>query len=331
MRARPVFTNRLVFLTRSVSRQEFRLRPSAEVNEAIRYMLMATSRRYQMSPSCLCVMSNHWHGVVHDKEGRLPAFLSEFHGLLAHIINHIHGDSGRLWDGAQSHRLYLDDNESVLQEIAYTMSNPVAAGLLRHGNSWPGVRQCWPVREVVVRRPAFFEARGMPPKRPKGRKCSRPTVREVDAKMKEWDKNKIHYPPYMVFRLHRPPGFDELSDEQLAATLRRAVAMGEEMAHEKRLKEGKKEYLGARLVKKMPRKSVPKKMRQRFSMIPQVKARDWEATRAAKEQMKGWHRAYEEAYRLTREGLLAVEFPIGTYLQAVYHGARVSSAAPPGC
>ncbi len=335
MLARPVFADRLVFLTRSVAGQEFRLRPSPEVNEAIAYMLMATSRRYGMRPSAVCVMSNHWHGVIHDQRGQLPAFFSEFYGLLSRIINWMHGDRGRMWDGGQAHRLYLDDNESVIEEIAYTMANPVAAGTVAEGKSWPGLRKCWPAREVVVRRPGYF---GNPLhqgtiKRPKGMKGSRPTVAEVDKMMATWDEEGVHYPPYLVFRLHRPPGFDELSDKQLAAKLRRANAEAEQRARQQRLDEGKVGYLGARQVKALPRTSVPKTLRKKYSLIPKVKARDAKATMAAKKALKWWLEAYAEAYKRMRHGDRHVRFPAGTYQHAVYHGAIADSmaqSAPPG-
>ncbi len=332
MLARPVFANRLVFVTRSVAGQEFRLRPSAEVNEAIAYMLMATSRRYGMRPSAVCVMSNHWHGVIHDQHARLPAFLSEFHGLVSRIINEMHGDRGRMWDGAQAHRLYLDDNESVIEEIAYTMANPVAAGTVQQGKSWPGLRKCWPVREVVVRRPGYFShsVNQGTIKRPKGKKGSKPTVAEVDKMMKTWDEDGVHYPPYLVFRLHRPPGFDELSDEQLAAKLRRANAETEDKARKQRLEDGTVGYLGARQVKALPRTSVPKTLRKQYSLIPKVKARDAKATKQAKKALKWWLEAYDEAYKRMRRGDHNVLFPVGTYQHAVYHGALTDSMAPPG-
>ena len=150
MDAFPTFNERTVFVTRSVDRQEFRLRPDTKVNEAIKYLLMVISKRYKLSPHCICALSNHLHSILTDPEAKFPAFLSDFHSLITKCVNHIYGDTGSLWDKKQTNRLYLDDVETIKKQVGYTMANPVAAGLVEEGTLWPGVRACWPAEKEVI-------------------------------------------------------------------------------------------------------------------------------------------------------------------------------------
>ena len=36
------------------------------------------------------------------------------------------------------------------------MANPVAAGLVAHGNNWPGLRLAWDMQPLTIKRPEFF-------------------------------------------------------------------------------------------------------------------------------------------------------------------------------
>ena len=329
MNSQPTFEKRTAFVSRSVDRQHFRLRPSVKVNEGIEYLLSVLCRRYKLSPHCICAMSNHLHSLLTDPEATLPEFLTDFHSFLAKVVNHIHGERGRLWDGRQTNRPYLDDTESILQETGYTMANPVAAGLVEKGKSWPGVRACWPVRPRVVKRPDFFTDFGEMPKSKKGQRNRKPSVALIDELTLTWEAEGISFPPYAVFRLERPPGFEKQNDKQLAQTLRKVVAEAEEDARDERAKAGKTGYLGREKVLCTPRWSNSKKLHERYQVIPAVKARNQEATKEAHKRLRWWREAYAVAYERWRAGLEA-EFPVGTYKHRIYHGVKVAAAAPPG-
>ncbi len=327
--ARPTFEGRTVFVTRSVDRQEFRLRPDPEVTEAIKYLLMAVSQEYELSPHCICALSNHLHSVLTDRKARLPDFLSEFHGLIALCVNFIFGERGRLWDQQQTNRLYLDDVECLRKKISYTIANPTAAGLVKKGVEWPGLNARWPVKEEVVRRPKFFRRRGSRVKQAKGTRNHRPSVVEVDAMKSRWDAEGIDFPPYLVFRLERPPGFDELRDDDLAAELQTACDDAEDAARDARKKAGKRGYLGAENVLKTPRWSRSRKLHERCAFVPKVITRDKDARKLARQKLQWWHSAYADAAAIWLSNP-DVEFPIGTYKRRLYYGAKVSATAPPG-
>ena len=329
MDAFPTFNERTVFVTRSVDRQEFRLRPDTKVNEAIKYLLMVISKRYKLSPHCICALSNHLHSILTDPEAKFPAFLSDFHSLITKCVNHIYGDTGSLWDKKQTNRLYLDDVETIKKQVGYTMANPVAAGLVEEGTLWPGVRACWPAEKEVIRRPDFFRRLGSRVKQPKGSLNRRPHVAEVDAMNSKWEAEGVEFPPYVVFRLERPPGFDDMDNVALADELRAQIADADQDARDKRKSAGKRSYLGAEKVLELPRWSRSRKLHERFAFVPKVITRNRDARLEAWRRHKWWREAHADSFAAWQSDP-NVEFPIGTYQHRVFHGAKVSATAPPG-
>ena len=53
-------------MTRSCAHQEFRLRPSEEVNRILLYCIVEAAARTGVVLHAFCVMSNHWHCVFTD-------------------------------------------------------------------------------------------------------------------------------------------------------------------------------------------------------------------------------------------------------------------------
>lgn len=72
----------------------------------------------------VCVMSNHWHGVVTDPEGRLPKFLEIFHKLVAKAQNASLGRWENLWSSDKTSAVPLVSEADVLEKMAYTLANP---------------------------------------------------------------------------------------------------------------------------------------------------------------------------------------------------------------
>jgi hypothetical protein len=56
-------------------------------------------------------MSDHWHLVVHDYEGVLPAFMRYLHGLSARVINVIRGRWENLWSTEQVNINHAKSNQ----------------------------------------------------------------------------------------------------------------------------------------------------------------------------------------------------------------------------
>jgi hypothetical protein len=114
----------------------------------------------------VCVISNHWHGVVTDPFARLPEFLEHFHRLLAKAQN-ASLDRCRwenLWSSDKTSVVLLVSDEDVLEKMAYVIANPTAAGLVRSPCDWPGVITARLGERCTVEMPeVFFDPEGALP------------------------------------------------------------------------------------------------------------------------------------------------------------------------
>lgn len=117
------------------------------------------AERYGIAVHAMCVLSNHWHAVVSDPDAQLPKFLHWVHAYVAKSVNASHGRWENLWASEAASVVRLEGDEDVIDKVVYCLTNPVAAGLVAHGNKWPGVRS-EPMdlagASYEVQRPAIF-------------------------------------------------------------------------------------------------------------------------------------------------------------------------------
>jgi bacteriocin-like protein len=182
----------------------------------------------------------------------------------------------------------------LTDKIAYTMANPVDAGLVRHGRSWPGLRRAWPCRPLRVARPERF-FRG-------------------EAEGGTW-------PEVAVLELVRPPGYEELSDDELAAVIGGAIEEREARLRAEHDAAGRS-FLGRHGVLGQPRHGRPRTREPRFRISPRVACRNkWLRIERLRANRR-WLTSYGEAVAHWRAGNRRVVFPLGTYLMRVVHRAR---------
>ena len=84
---REVLPGRCYLITRRCTRREFLLRPDEVTNKAFLYCLGEAAQRYGIDVVSVLALSNHWHGIVYDRDGRFPEFLAHFHKLVAKVLN----------------------------------------------------------------------------------------------------------------------------------------------------------------------------------------------------------------------------------------------------
>jgi hypothetical protein len=109
-------------------------------------------------------MSNHYHLVLTDPHGHLPAFTACLNKLVAKCMNATLGRWENFWAGGEpTSYVRLLDRTSVVDKIVYTLSNPVAAGLVARGSEWPGLLLGKPGRYVFDRPEVFFREVGPMP------------------------------------------------------------------------------------------------------------------------------------------------------------------------
>jgi len=285
-------------ITKRVFGRQFRLRPCELTNAIIRYVVAVIAKKTGIKIHCIVAMSNHWHVCLTDPEGRISEFTRDCHAFIARAVNAAHGDFESLWSNEQTSHVTCVEPEDLVRKIAYAMANPVAAYLVAHGKNWPGVRTCWPAKPMIVKRPQRFFRGG---------------------------KNGGQWPDTACLEMSRPPGYDEMSDDQLAEKIADAIKEREQMFRNRARKEGKR-FLGRRAVLDQSRHASPHTREPRFKPSPRVacinKWRRIEKLQADKQ----WRADYKRALERWRAGDRTVVFPPGTYQMRVLHGVRCAEA-----
>ncbi len=120
-------------------RAEFRLLPTEARTDRF---VFALAKALQKFPSVhllvVCQMSNHFHLCVLDCEGQLSEFMQAFLSPLAKSLNKLDKVRGSVFHRRFTAMPVLDDG-SVIDLIAYAVTNPGAAGLVRTWKQWTGV------------------------------------------------------------------------------------------------------------------------------------------------------------------------------------------------
>lgn len=292
-RPRQVLPGTRYLLTRRCSQRQFLLRPSEETDGILRYALAVAAQRYGIVLHALCVMSSHYHAVVTDPGGRLPAFAQFFHSLVGRAVNHTLGRRESLWAPGSYSAVVLESAGDVVSKIAYVLANPVAAGLVAHGSEWPGA---WSgpstAPDDVPRPPLFFNPRG-------------------------------RMPTSACLSFERPAGFDSEKDfdAELAVELAtREAEAAARMATEQRTFRGP-----AWVLAQEPTSSAttPEPLRV---LNPRIASRHTMTRVEALSRLAEFVAAYREALAAWRKGMRDVLFPPGTYLMRRSHGVCCAGA-----
>jgi putative transposase len=299
---RPIHPGATYLITRRTERRHCLLRPDPEMNRFILFALIVSARRHDIQLHAFCVMSTHIHYVVTDPRGKLPRFLETFHRLVALGIKILRKWDGSPWDRAQTSVVELRTREAIIEKIAYTLANPVQAGLVRHAHQWPGAKTTvGDIGEgcIQAKRPDVY----FNPKNPNW-------VLEV--------KLAVSLPPSIpaeeshAFR-------DDIATElaKLEAAAHKAIP-----AHA---------VLGAERAAKVPpetRITTLEPIRQRNPTFA-VGRGNGEAARNAARALRSFHASYRKALEAWRAGDRTVAFPAGTYAMRVFHGANIEAVTRP--
>jgi putative transposase len=115
------------------------------------------------------VMSNHYHIVVYDPDGRISELTELLNGLLTKTTQVLRGWQGAVFDRAGPSYTELLNVDAVVDKTAYTIANATAAGLVRYSKDWPGVQtrvgDIGARTMVIERPPVFFSEDGTMPER----------------------------------------------------------------------------------------------------------------------------------------------------------------------
>jgi REP element-mobilizing transposase RayT len=289
---RPVRAGTTYMVTRRCLERRFFLRPSKLGDAIFLFVLAVAAWRYGIKVHLFCVMSNHFHLLLTDPKARLPAFMRFLCGFVARAMNALLGRNDRFWELGPYNALELATPEDVLREAVYLLANPVAEGLVRSGNVWPGL---WSAPDLVggsrlqaTRPKVFFRGDGTLPKE-------------------------------AALRLTVPPGFAS------AAEFRRRLvpALAE---REQELARGRLSFLGPRKVLAAKPTDRPKTKEEGRRLVPRFAAAAPEVRDALLARWKAFQQAYRDAWERWRGGSRRVVFPEGTYQLRVEHGVVCAGA-----
>jgi hypothetical protein len=188
-----------------------------------------------------------------------------------------------------------------VQKLAYTIANPVDAGLVRYAKDWPGVKvrvdelgtKTW-----TVRRPQHW-----------------------------FDPDNPDWPEEVTLTTTLPKMLLEgTTVEAVRAEIGAEVQRRERAAHEAARREGRS-FMGAeRVLRASPyrRAKTPEPIRQRFPTFAVGSGVHREHFFDAVSELRAFRAAYRAALSRWREGERDVEFPRGTWWMHRFHHARAA-------
>lgn len=270
-------------LTRRTAGGRFLTRPDANINAIAAYEFARAADRSGVVVHGTMVMSNHLHIVLTDPQARRSEFMRDAMAGFSRARKDCIGFDGSLWDNGSYCDTVLLDREVFEIQLLYVLLNPVKAGLVRRAKDWPGFKI-------------------MPSDWEKPMQVQRPDSYYGDDQ-----------PESFEFIPRRPPGYDDMSLEEVVAYFERRLREEENEIHRQRKKK-RRRFLGIKAVlatnpfdcakdlrRKKGRQSVPRYAAFHPELLEQAVSRE---------------RAFQSAYVRVRKRWIAGKkrcvFPCGT-------------------
>ncbi len=279
-------------VTRRCSQRQFLLKPSPLVNQVFLYCLACAIECSGVQVVAFVCLTNHWHAIVQDVEGRLPDFMACLNRLVGKCVNASLGRFESLWSSDPYSAVKLESEEDIWDKLLYVLSNPTAAGLVPTLSQWPGAHsdpRGYGSASFVVRRPeVYFRSDGL-------------------------------MPETMKLELTVPEPFAHLSAKQFGTRLAKALAARESELAAVFESRGRT-FLGREAVLRQSPFDVPNSESDRMGLNPRVACRDkWRRVEALG-RLKEFLDAYREAWLAFKDGVKDVVFPAGTYWMVRHAG-----------
>jgi REP element-mobilizing transposase RayT len=303
---REIHPGRFYFVTRRCTQRQFLLRPDEKTTAIFEYCLAEAARRYEVALVAWLAMSNHYHAVVFDPHGQLPAFLEHLHKMVAKALNARWSRWENLWATEETCVVYLPTPRDVFDKTVYTLTNPVSDHLVERASDWPGSSS---LRFLVGRRASrharprtFFRATGVMP---------------------EWVELRAASPPVGDLE---PGGRRGEAEAAWAERVLAAVADRERAAREERARAGTR-VRGRRAVRMASAFESPQTSEPRRNLRPAVACKDPARRAAELVKLVAFRRRYAAARARFVAGERSVEFPAGTYRLRAW-GVRCAPSPP---
>lgn len=270
--------NQVVLLTRRCFQRRFLLRPDSFINRVLFFETARASSRHGQCVHGVLAMSNHIHQVSTDTTGNRSDFMRDAMREISRARNHDLDRRDSLWDSRSFGDTVLVKRETIERKLIYTWLNPVAAGLVRRAEDWPGFK--------ILPRHWGKIFRIKKPERYYGRDT----------------------PEYVEFIPMPPPGYDEMTLEEVREHFEALLREAEDKLHKQR---GNKKVRGAVRICQTNPYSCPKNPSPMGELSPRFACKDG----AALSQAIKRYQDFQDEYQRTRLKWLKgkkVKFPCGT-------------------
>jgi REP element-mobilizing transposase RayT len=312
---RYIIAGRTCFITARAVRRMFLFLPERDVVQVFEYLLAVAASKFGVHIHEALCMSNHFHILLTDVEGRVPDFMNFFDALLARSVNAIRGTSGTVFE--EEYGLVAETCEDkIVAHAVYTLANPCAGHLVKRTRQWPGfstLRMEYG-QTVTIERPKVGLWKEEEQSGGQARKRGREDRRGKSSRL----------PEVVDFTLERPPVWMEMSDGEVRAEILRRLDQREIELIEQRRREGR-DVVGRKGVLAQRWDGSPRQAEELFGVQPRVAGRVW---RAALRQLRGFVDAYRNARERFLEGQRGVVWPFGTWAMRVRFGLPCEMAPP---
>lgn len=298
---REVHPGRTYFVSRRTVGRFFLLRPdpNGAMAAIIIFCLAFACRLFGVQLHAAEVMSTHIHLVITDVHGVLPKFLQRFHRLVALATQCHRGWGEEVFNKSQTSVVELPTADAIIEKMAYTLANPVAAALVRFAREWPGLR----IRVADI-----------------GRKVLQATRPRVFFRPERWaprESVELVWPEAVL---------EQMSPEEAEAKLGEAFERHEREARDEVKRKGwsfrgRERCLRAPITQRSRAYEVWGSRNPTFAT-----GGDPEVAKQKARERRSFRAQYREALRRWRQGERDVRFPAGTWLMRMLHGGLAEGA-----
>lgn len=284
-------------ITKKCTDDLFLIVPSAPVNSVLLYTLLLKAQKYGIRLHAFCFMSNHFHLVVTDAQGTLPAFMRDFLCNSSKALQVVLQESRRIWCSDRYSSVSLLDCDAAERTSSYSHANPTQAGRVSDPRDWPGLTTARfrPGSTLTAKRPdIYFSPRYSPA--------------EVSARL---EPVNLSYDP-------------ESSSKASADRIDALTAEHVKKVHATMRLNGTR-FAGALRSRAVPRST--RGTRKVGTAKPLFATKNTQLMAAAIREHTTFHEDHREAQQRLRAGERDVVFPSGTYGYRVLLGVRVREAA----
>ena len=270
-----------VMLTRRCGGRAYLIRPDDFINQTIAFEVGKAAERHNQSVHAVVAMSNHIHMGNTDRTAKRSRFMQDTMSAIARTRNRDLDRRGHFWEAGSYGDTVLLDRDAIERKLLYIWLNPVQAGLVRRAEDWPGfmiLPRHWG-KTIRVEKPDRFYGR----------------------------KN----PEYIEFTPEPPPGYEDMSLEEVIAYFEELLRFGEDEIAELRAEAGLP-VVGAEKVCQMDPMDCPTTPDRRSRINPRFATTNGRLLAQAIQEYQAFRQEYYKCRRQWLRGAKGVVFPSGT-------------------